>query len=129
MTQLTRLIILISCISLIACNDALPEFKAISFHKYIDVGVVDADLSRDGQLTALLDINQNISIWNNDNHTLVNSIANTSFNQLQYHIVMSDDKKVLVSASKTRISIFSIETGKVIANWSIQGFSKDSQVT
>lgn len=129
MTQFTRLIILISCLSLIACNDALPEFKASSFHKYIDVGVIDADLSQGGQLTALLDINQNISIWNNDNHTLVSSIANTSFAQLQYHIVMSGNKNVLVSASKTGISIFSIETSKHIATWPIKGFSNDSQVT
>ncbi|PAJ75336.1 hypothetical protein CJF42_05690 [Pseudoalteromonas sp. NBT06-2] len=129
MNQLLRLNILISLIFILGCNDELKEIKASSFHKFIEVAVVDADLSDDAKISALLDINQKITIWENTSHQKIVDYQSSNFKELQYHIVLSGDKKVIASAGKKYITIFSIETGKVITSWPVKGFSEDIQIT
>jgi len=127
MNFILRLLVIIPL--LLACNNELKEIKAKSFHKFVEVGVVDADLSEDGQLSALLDINQNISIFNNTNKQKVIEYPSSLFKELQYHIVFSGDKAIIASAGKKYITLFSVKTGEVIAAWQVKGFSKDIQVT
>ena len=129
MDYIPRLLLTLLCLSLIACSDELKEFKAQSFHKFVEVGVVDADLSKDAKITALLDINQNISIWDNQSHSQLVTFSNTFFNELQYHISLSDNQKYIASAGKKYITIFSIETEKVVASWPVKGFGEDIQIT
>jgi len=111
------------------CNDELKEIKATSFHKFIEIGVVDADLSDDATLSALLDINQNISIWDNTSYKTIVEFPSLNFKELQYHIALSSNKEVLASAGKKYITIFSVITGKVIASWQVKGFDEDIQIT
>jgi len=111
------------------CNDELKEIKATSFHKFIEIGVVDADLSDDATLSALLDINQNISIWDNTSYKTIVEFPSLNFKELQYHIALSSNKEVLASAGKKYITIFSVITGKVIASWKVKGFDEDIQIT
>jgi len=129
MSYISRLLLVLSCIFLFSCTDKLKEIKASSFYKFSEVGVVDADLSEDGQLSALLDINQNVSIFNNTDQKKVIEYPNTHFQELQYHIVLSGDKAIIASAGKKYITLFSVNTGKVIAAWQVKGFSEDIQIT
>jgi len=129
MSYISRLLLVLLSTFLFGCTDKLQEIKASSFYKFSEVGVVDADLSADGQLSALLDINQNVSIWNNTDQQKVIEYPNTHFQELQYHIVLSGDKKIIASAGKKYITLFSVNTGKVIAAWQVKGFSKDIQIT
>jgi len=129
MEYIHRLLIALLCLSLIACSTELKEFKALSFHKFLEVGVVDADISKDAKITALLDVNQNISIWDNQSHSRLVTFSNTFFNELQYHISLSENQKYIASAGKKYITIFSIETEKVIAAWPVKGFGEDIQIT
>ena len=114
---------------MIGCTDNLKEIKASAFHKFSEVGVVDAVLSQDGQLTALLDINQNVSIWNNTNKQKVIEYPSAHFKELQYHLVLSGDKAVVASAGKKYITLFSVKTGKVLTAWQAKGFDDDIQIT
>jgi WD40 repeat protein len=127
MNFILRLLVIIPL--LLACNNELKEIKAKSFHKFVEVGVVDADLSEDGQLSALLDINQNVSIFNNTNKQKVIEYPSSHFKELQYHIILSGDKSIIASAGKKYITLFSVKTGEVIAAWQVKGFSEDIQIT
>ena len=129
MSYISRLLLVLLSTFLFGCTDELKDLKAVSFHKFVEVGVVDADLSEDGQLSALLDINQNISIFNNTNKQKMIEYPSSLFKELQYHIVLSGDKSIIASAGKKYITLLSINTGKVIATWQVKGFSEDIQIT
>lgn len=129
MSYISRLLLVLLTTFIFGCTDKLKELKAVSFHKFVEVGVVEADLSEDSQLSALLDINQNISIFNNTNKQKMIEYPSSLFKELQYHIVLSGDKSIIASAGKKYITLLSINTEKVIATWEVKGFSEDIQIT
>ena len=55
MSYISHLLLVLLTTFIFGCTDKLKELKAVSFHKFVEVGVVDADLSEDGLLSALLD--------------------------------------------------------------------------
>jgi WD40 repeat protein len=113
-----------------ACSEnSSAALSSSSYSQFSTIALVDADLSTDGKLSALLDVEQNLSIWHNNTQELVKKWSPSVFKQPQYHVVLSNNNEVIATASKFYVSVFTVKTGEKIASWKIKGFDENAQIT
>jgi len=110
-------------------SDPLVALTGQVIKRYSDVPVIDADLSINGDISAIMDINQKLAIWNNKTLQLVNVWSAKHFNQVQYHVVLSGDNQVVATAGKNWLSLFSTSTGEKLYSWQVSGFDPAATIS
>jgi len=128
-TPLFLLSALIICLLSTGCSDPRATLTGQVIKRYSDVPVIDADLSINGDISAIMDINQKLAIWNNETQQLVNAWSAKHFNQVQYHVVLSGDNQVVATAGKNWLSLFSTSTGEKLASWQVSGFDPEATIS
>lgn len=111
-----------------ACSEQQITQAPESMHRYTDVRLVAAQLSLDASLSALLTRGQEISVWENQNKTLINRWSSTDLFEPSYMLALSGNKQILATAGKQQVTLFNIVTGKLHANWSVAGFKENATI-
>ena len=115
--------------SIVACNKVEPTLVASEYVNLSDTALVSADLGDDGTLSAMLDVNHRLSVWNNINKSLIREWQASDFVEKPYYVSLANNKQRIAVAGKHHIAILSVESGDVIASWRVRGFDEHAKVS
>jgi WD40 repeat protein len=100
-----------------------------SHHQFLQSAVIDADISEDGKYSLILDVNNIISLWDNDNFSLIKQWESTEFSEQQYHVLFSRNNQWLAVAGKNHITLLSVKGSHKKISWKVNGFFPDAQIS
>ncbi len=116
-------------VTITGCSQPEASLAPASIHRYVEDNLIDATLSTDSQLTVTLSRTRELSVWDNISKTLQHQWQAHNFDEPNYLIALSGNKRFLAAAGKSRLSIFDLTTGQLTLSWLAQGFDKDASIS
>lgn len=123
------LLIVILCSHLIVGCEKPTKLIAASYHQFIELAIIDADISENGKYSLLLDVNNSVKLFNNGNFSLIKQWNNEAFTQQQYIVALSKNNQWVVAAGKHSITFLPVKDSQNKITWQVNGFSKDAQIS
>lgn len=120
--------LIICVVAVSSCSREIDQLEAISSFQYPVPSLIAADISNDATIVALLSPDE-LSVWSVKTNKLINNWNLTHFEEHQYYISLSINKKFAAIASKNKVTIFNIWTKEIVSTWEIAGFSPLSKIT
>lgn len=122
------LIIILLCCAIIGCEKP-NKLTAYHHHQITELAVIDADISDDGKYSLILELTNQVLLWDNTNFSLVKQWQSDEFSQQQYNVNFSKNKQWIAVSGKYSITLFSVKGTHNKLTWKVNGFSKDAQIS
>ncbi|MDT0604909.1 WD40 repeat domain-containing protein [Thalassotalea castellviae] len=126
----TLLFVLTLLLSVLLLGCEKPNLLlANEHHQLTQAALIDGDLSNDGQYSVILDIKNNLSLWQNSNYTLIKQWPSSLFPQQQYYVVLSNNQQWLAVAGKHSVTLLSVNSKHKPLTWEVNGFDRDAEIS
>ena len=122
----TSIIALLSM--LMGCGGDIEIIKTGEFYQYPVAMVLDAELSDDAAVVAILAVDD-LSYWRTTDYQQLSEWQSNTFSERQYYLSLAANKKVIATAGKTTVNLLNTSTNELIDNWQVKGFSEDAKIT
>lgn len=119
---------LIFVVALSSCSKEIDQLEAVSSFHYPVPSLVEADISNDGKIVALLNPNE-FSVWSGETNELMNRWELNQLKEPQYYLSLSKNNNFAATASKNKVTVFNIWTKEVTGTFEITGFSTLAKIT
>ncbi|UJF23311.1 WD40 repeat domain-containing protein [Shewanella sp. OMA3-2] len=111
------------------CNQIALNKSPDSIQRLVQESLVDGVLSADTSIAVTLGRSRTLSVWDIATSKLLHQWSDDDFEQANYLLALSGNKQYLLAAGKISISMFNLETGKLVIRWPAQGFNPDASIT
>ena len=98
-------------------------------HQLIQSALIDGHLSKNGKYSVILDVKNNVSLWNNISYQLIKQWPSATFSQQQYYVVLSNNQQWLFVAGKHSVTLLSVNGDPNPLTWQVNGFDSDAQIS
>lgn len=115
--------------TLISCNKA-PNIQAVDSYRITEQAVIDADMSDDAEMVAILSQDQNVSVWHNNQKNKLFEWSSEELGEEELLLLsLSADKKWLAVASYWNVTLLNLTNGEVIGSWYFQDNQANATVS
>ncbi|MCJ8274700.1 MAG: hypothetical protein MJK04_35535, partial [Psychrosphaera sp.] len=112
-----------------ACSEPLPKLTPVFTQQYANEPLLDAQLSKDATLSAMLSVSQNVLLIDNQSQKQIHHWDSDKFDFQVDFLALSANKTVLGTAGENSVIIWDTQTGKSVARWQVKGFDQDSKIS